>query len=213
MFWFIHKIDTKALHYRSFVRGIHRWPVQTLCGGNRPVTGGFPSQRVSKVESVSMPWSHHVTKVTKISSQWHYRLRACHQRPVDSPHKEQIKWKDFPCQWPKWPKFRQNAISVLYIYIYIYMYIYIYNLTWATSVLIKAELFTMAQVGGLHQAEKTIVILGVPGFKREILHLTWTCKSNYFLTRYHYNAVNHFENPHNRCPIARPWGRAMGSLL
>ena len=31
----------------------------TLCEGNPLVTGGFPSQRASNVESVSMSWSHH----------------------------------------------------------------------------------------------------------------------------------------------------------
>ena len=28
--------------------------------------------------------------------------------------------------------------------------------------------------------------------------------------RYHYNPVNFLENPYNRHPIARPWGRVMG---
>ena len=31
----------------------------TLCEGNPPVTGGFPSQRASNAESVSMSWSPH----------------------------------------------------------------------------------------------------------------------------------------------------------
>ena len=30
-----------------------------LCGGNPPVTDGFPSQRASNAESVSIPWRHH----------------------------------------------------------------------------------------------------------------------------------------------------------
>ena len=30
-----------------------------LCEGNPPVTGGFPSQRASNMESVSMLWHHH----------------------------------------------------------------------------------------------------------------------------------------------------------
>ena len=30
-----------------------------LCEGNPPVTGGFPSQRASNEESVSMSWRHH----------------------------------------------------------------------------------------------------------------------------------------------------------
>ena len=36
-----------------FVRGIHRWPV------NSPVTGEFPAQRASKAEKASIWWRHH----------------------------------------------------------------------------------------------------------------------------------------------------------
>ena len=32
----------------------------TLCEGNSPVTGEFPSQRASNAENVSIWWSHHV---------------------------------------------------------------------------------------------------------------------------------------------------------
>ena len=31
-----------------------------ICSGNPPVIGGFPSQRASDAESVSMSWRHHV---------------------------------------------------------------------------------------------------------------------------------------------------------
>ena len=31
--------------------------------------------------------------------------------------------------------------------------------------------------------------------------------------RYRYNAANYLQNPYNRHPIARPWGRGMGCLL
>ena len=31
----------------------------TICEGNPPVAGGFPSQRASNEESVSMSWRHH----------------------------------------------------------------------------------------------------------------------------------------------------------
>ena len=34
--------------------------LQALCEGNPPVTGGFPSQRASNTESVSMSWRHNV---------------------------------------------------------------------------------------------------------------------------------------------------------
>ena len=35
--------------------------VTGLCDGNPPVTSGFPSQRVSNTENVSIWWRHHVT--------------------------------------------------------------------------------------------------------------------------------------------------------
>ena len=34
--------------------------VTGLCEGNLPVTGGFPSQRASNVENISISWRHHV---------------------------------------------------------------------------------------------------------------------------------------------------------
>ena len=42
-----------------FVRGIHRWPVDSPHKGQRPVTGGFPSQRADKAEFVFIWWRHH----------------------------------------------------------------------------------------------------------------------------------------------------------
>ena len=35
------------------------FPVTGLCGGNPPVTGGFPSQRASYSENTSIWWRHH----------------------------------------------------------------------------------------------------------------------------------------------------------
>ena len=39
--------------------------VTGLCGGNPPVTGGFPSQRASNAENVSIWWRHHEYRVTQ----------------------------------------------------------------------------------------------------------------------------------------------------
>ena len=48
MFWV-----TSKKHQRS--------ALLALCEGNPPVTGGFPSQRASNAESVSILWRHHAT--------------------------------------------------------------------------------------------------------------------------------------------------------
>ena len=37
--------------------------VTGLCEGNPPVTGGFPSQRASNTENVSIWWRHHVCNI------------------------------------------------------------------------------------------------------------------------------------------------------
>ena len=37
--------------------------VTGLCAGNSPVTGGFPAQRASNAENVSIWWRHHVSMV------------------------------------------------------------------------------------------------------------------------------------------------------
>ena len=37
--------------------------------------------------------------------------------------------------------------------------------------------------------------------------------ANMDTVRCRYNAINFVQNPHNRHPIARPWGRGMGRLL
>ena len=45
----------------------------------------------------------------------------------------------------------------------------------------------------------------------------WTCYKEVELyqntVQCHYNAVNFIPNPHNRLPVARPWGRGMGCQL
>ena len=44
--------------------------VTGLCGGNPPVTGGFPSQRASNAEYVSIWWRHHGSGFVLVSH-WH----------------------------------------------------------------------------------------------------------------------------------------------
>ena len=53
----------------------------TLCEGNPPVTGGFPSQKASNVESVSMPWRHHELKTR--GSNCYIGARARRSRSFD----------------------------------------------------------------------------------------------------------------------------------
>ena len=36
-----------------------RLALESLCGGNPPVTGGFPSQRDSNMQNISIRWCHH----------------------------------------------------------------------------------------------------------------------------------------------------------
>ena len=47
--------------FRHRSKKISKLRVTDLCAGNPPVTGGFPSQRASNAENVSIWWRHHVT--------------------------------------------------------------------------------------------------------------------------------------------------------
>ena len=47
------------LRHRS--KKISKLCVTDLCEGNPPVTGGFPSQRASNAENISIWWRHHVS--------------------------------------------------------------------------------------------------------------------------------------------------------
>ena len=49
----------------AFVMGIRRWPVNSPHKG-QVVNGGYPSQRPSNTENVSIWWCHHVMKSTKL---------------------------------------------------------------------------------------------------------------------------------------------------
>ena len=69
-FWTVCSADCSGTHQRkhqssawlTFAMGIHRWP-NGLCEGNPPVTGGFPPQRSSNAETVSIWWRHRVFDV------------------------------------------------------------------------------------------------------------------------------------------------------
>ena len=47
--------------FRHRSKKISKLRVTDLCAGNPPVTGGFPSQRASNAENVSIWWRYHVT--------------------------------------------------------------------------------------------------------------------------------------------------------
>ena len=65
----------------------HSSTLLALCEGNPPVTGGFPSQRASNTESISMAWHLQFLWSVPPSRWW----------PVDSPHKGPVMQKAFPC--------------------------------------------------------------------------------------------------------------------
>ena len=63
--------------FRRISKKTSKLHVTGLCEGNSPVTGEFPSQRVSNAENVSIWWRHHVVSywpfvwgVASGSSQW-----------------------------------------------------------------------------------------------------------------------------------------------
>ena len=57
------------------------------CAGNSPVTGEFPTQRISNAENVSTWWRPHVWDIKHASANW---LRV---------HDDHIIWKRFPHYW------------------------------------------------------------------------------------------------------------------
>ena len=50
------------LFFRRRLKKTSKFRVADLCEGNPPVTNGFPSQRASNAENVSIWWRHHETK-------------------------------------------------------------------------------------------------------------------------------------------------------
>ena len=61
--WRHNERDGVSNHRSSVCSGAdqrkHQFRVTGLCEGNLPVTGGFPSQRASDAENVSIWWRHH----------------------------------------------------------------------------------------------------------------------------------------------------------
>ena len=52
----------------------HTSALLALCGGNPPLTGGFPSQRTNNAENVSIPWLHHDYPDSKVHGANIWRL-------------------------------------------------------------------------------------------------------------------------------------------
>ena len=57
--------------FRRALEKTSRLRVTGLCEGNPPVTGGFPSQRASDTENISIWWRHHVRwqNITRTNAQ------------------------------------------------------------------------------------------------------------------------------------------------
>ena len=94
------------------------------CEGNPSVTDGFPSQRASYVENVSIWWRRHAHPVgllhqhwnnltiapVPVKQPWRIWLKRSHRSLRNSynhnetrhskPHDDVIKWKHFPRTWP-----------------------------------------------------------------------------------------------------------------
>ena len=58
--------------FRSRSKKTSKLRVTLLCEGNPPVIGGFPSQRASNMENVSIWWSHHL--MNSYICGWYYQL-------------------------------------------------------------------------------------------------------------------------------------------
>ena len=80
----------------------------SLCEGNPPVTGGFPSQRVSNAENVSIWWRHHNKNPCRVFFPLHYQyttstgsirslMKSLKPRVMDD---DVIKWKHSQRYWP-----------------------------------------------------------------------------------------------------------------
>ena len=63
--WHLHCLfNCLFRHWSKKTSNLH---VTGLCGGNPPVTGGFPSQRTSNMENVSIWWHHHALHTVSCS--------------------------------------------------------------------------------------------------------------------------------------------------
>ena len=67
-----------------------------LCMGNPPVTGGFPSQKVTSAESIAMPCCHHAGKLCQL-------LPQCRVSLTDARHGWHSPWTNqrMPTRWKK----------------------------------------------------------------------------------------------------------------
>ena len=67
--------------------------VTGLCAGNSPATGGFPAQRASNAENVSIWWRHHGKHQSSASLAF---VRGIQRWSMNSPRKGPVTWKMFP---------------------------------------------------------------------------------------------------------------------
>ena len=80
----------------------HHWP---LWGGST-VTGGFPSQKASNVENVSIWWRHHAIGLRMLSRNKLEQLEPLRSEIPPPPH-------DYPYKWFKSdPKSKQAKVKV-----------------------------------------------------------------------------------------------------
>ena len=95
LFWLTSKEISKPCVTVPFVRGIHR---------DRWMTGGFPSQRASDAESVSILWRHHPVRCWSDMWSWNVKRHVTHmvftEGVIRGFHDDVIKWKHFPRYWP-----------------------------------------------------------------------------------------------------------------
>ena len=98
-------------------------PLLALCEGNPPVTGGFPSQRASNVESVSISYHHDLIRDDSIHCN---RENPCH----DTAKSDQIIKKALCYQWVVCKLREDNLtlicwITVENIHVNLYFYHYL----------------------------------------------------------------------------------------
>ena len=63
--WNHRRLDALLTHlFRRRSKNVSKLRIIGLCEGNPPVSGGFPSQRVSNTENYSISWRHHETSGT-----------------------------------------------------------------------------------------------------------------------------------------------------
>ena len=98
----------------------------TLSERNPPVTGGFPSQKISDAKNVSKPWRHCVM-YGNVGIYFYLDLFKCAKYTMMSCGKLSTHMLDWYLKTPV------DKYSKLYMYlsIHIYIYIYIYPRQWS----------------------------------------------------------------------------------